>query len=232
MDDSIGRVLQQLKDMGIYDETLVIYMGDNGFMFGEHGLIDKRVAYETSMRVPMLAQCPALIKQGTVLDQMIANIDVGPTVMEAMGLQTPPHMDGTSFLPLLRGENIPWRDQFLYVYYWEKNFPQTPTTFALRTPKAKYITYYGLWDSDEFYDLSTDPDESRNLINDPSRNKEINRMENQLYRMMEKLGGMEIPLNQPKGGFNDKRLRSRSGEKAVDFPTSKVVDQPLNTNAN
>lgn len=232
VDDSIGRVLQQLKDMGIHDETLVIYMGDNGFMFGEHGLIDKRVAYETSMRVPMLAQCPALIKQGTVLDQMIANLDVGPTVMEVMGLQTPPHMDGKSFLPLLKGENIPWRDRFLYVYYWEKNFPQTPTTFALRTPKAKYITYYGLWDSDEFYDLATDPEESKNLINDPSRLAEVNRMENELYQMMGELGGMEIPLNQPKGGFNDKRLRSRGGDKSADFPPSKVVDEPLNQNAN
>ncbi len=232
VDDSIGRVLQQLKDMGIHDETLVIYMGDNGFMFGEHGLIDKRVAYETSMRVPMLAQCPALIKQGTVLDQMIANLDVGPTVMEVMGLQTPPHMDGKSFLPLLKGENIPWRDRFLYVYYWEKNFPQTPTTFALRTPKAKYITYYGLWDSDEYYDLATDPEESRNLINDPSRLAEVSRMEEELYRMMEDLGGMEIPLNPPKGGFNDKRLRSRGGDKAVDFPSSKVVGEPLNQNAN
>jgi N-acetylglucosamine-6-sulfatase len=232
VDDSIGRVLQQLKDMGIHDETLVIYMGDNGFMFGEHGLIDKRVAYETSMRVPMLAQCPALIKQGTVLDQMIANLDVGPTVMEVMGLQTPPHMDGKSFLPLLKGENIPWRDRFLYVYYWEKNFPQTPTTFALRTPKAKYITYYGLWDSDEYYDLATDPEESKNLINDPSRLAEVRRMENELYQMMGELGGMEIPLNQPKGGFNDKRLRSRGGDKSADFPPSKVVDEPLNQNAN
>ena len=232
VDDSIGRVLQQLKDMGIHDETLVIYMGDNGFMFGEHGLIDKRVAYETSMRVPMLVQCPALIKQGTVLDQMIANLDVGPTVMEVMGLQTPPHMDGKSFLPLLKGENILWRDRFLYVYYWEKNFPQTPTTFALRTPKAKYITYYGLWDSDEYYDLATDPEESKNLINDPSRLAEVRRMENELYQMMGELGGMEIPLNQPKGGFNDKRLRSRGGDKSADFPPSKVVDEPLNENAN
>jgi N-acetylglucosamine-6-sulfatase len=232
VDDSIGRVLQQLKDMGIHDETLVIYMGDNGFMFGEHGLIDKRVAYETSIRVPMLAQCPELIKQGTVLDQMIANIDVGPTVMEVMGLQTPPHMDGKSFLPLLRGENIPWRDRFLYVYYWEKNFPQTPTTFALRTPEAKYITYYGLWDSDEFYDLAADPEESRNLIDDPAHAREARRMENELYRMMGDLGGMEIPLNQPKGGVNNKRLRNRGGDKAVDFPTPMVVDEPVNTNAN
>jgi N-acetylglucosamine-6-sulfatase len=168
VDDSIGRVLQQLKDMGIHDETLVIYMGDNGFMFGEHGLIDKRVAYETSMRVPMLVQCPELIKGGTVVDEMIANIDVGPTVMEAMGLKNPPHMDGRKFPAPGRGKSIPWREQFLYVYYWEKNFPQTPTTFALRTPNAKYITYYGLWDSDEFFDLAADPDESKNLIH-PAR---------------------------------------------------------------
>ncbi|MCU0795194.1 MAG: sulfatase [Akkermansiaceae bacterium] len=232
VDDSIGRVLQQLKDMGIHDETLVIYMGDNGFMFGEHGLIDKRVAYETSMRVPMLAQCPALIKPGTVLDEMIANIDVGPTVMDAMGLKTPAHMDGTSFLPLLRGESIPWRERFLYVYYWEKNFPQTPTTFALRTPNAKYITYYGLWDADEFYDLNKDPEEARNLIDEPSRQREVRRMEDELYQMMDQLGGMEIPLNPPKGGFNDKRLRERGGENAADFPSSKVVDQPINKDAN
>jgi N-acetylglucosamine-6-sulfatase len=231
VDDSIGRVLQQLKDMGIHDETLVIYMGDNGFMFGEHGLIDKRVAYETSMRVPMLVQCPAIIKGGTVLEQMIANIDVGPTVMEAMALKTPPHMDGRSFLPLVRGETIPWREQFLYVYYWEKNFPQTPTTFALRTPEAKYITYYGLWDSDEFYDLKADPAESRNLIHDPAHARGAKRMEKELYRMMGELGGMEIPLNPPAGGSNDKRLRSRGGDQATDFPSSKVVDQPINTNA-
>lgn len=232
VDDSIGRVLQQLKEMGIHDDTLVIYMGDNGFMFGEHGLIDKRVAYETSMRVPMLMQCPALIKGGTVLEQMIANIDVGPTVMEAMGLKTPSHMDGASFLPLARGESVPWREKFLYVYYWEKNFPQTPTTFALRTPKAKYITYYGLWDSDEFYDLEVDPDEARNLINDPAGAREAKRMENDLYRMMAELGGMEIPLNQPAGGINNKRLRNRSGDHASDFPSPMVVDEPLNTEAN
>ena len=232
VDDSIGRVLQQLKDMGIYEETLVIYMGDNGFMFGEHGLIDKRVAYETSMRVPMLVQCPEIIKGGTVVEEMIANIDVAPTIMEAMSLKKPAHMDGESFLPLVQGKTIPWREQFLYVYYWEKNFPQTPTTFALRTPKGKYITYYGLWDSDEYYDLTADADESKNLIQNPAHIAEAKQMENKLYKMMSSLGGMEIPLNQPTGGFNDKRLQNRGGEKAADFPASKVVDEPINTNAN
>jgi N-acetylglucosamine-6-sulfatase len=207
-------------------------MGDNGFMFGEHGLIDKRVAYEPSMRVPMLVQCPALIKGGTVVNEMVANIDVAPTIMQAMGLKEPAHMDGKSFLPLAEGRSIPWREQFLYVYYWEKNFPQTPTTFAIRGDRYKYITYYGLWDADEFFDIQNDPDESRNLIQDPAHQKQVKQMENKLYQMMGELGGMEIPLNQPAGGVNNIRLRSRGGEKASAFPPTMVVDEPVNTNAN
>ena len=232
VDDSIARVLQQLKDMGIHDETLVIYMGDNGFMFGEHGLIDKRTAYEASMRVPMLVQCPALIKGGTVVDQMIANIDVAPTILEAMGLKTPAHMDGRSFLPLVTGADIPWREHFLYVYYWEKNFPQTPTTFAIRSDRYKYITYYGLWDVDEFFDLQGDPDESRNLIHDPDHKKQAKEMERQLYAMMAEFGGMEVPLNPPSGGSSNIRLRGRGGDRAADFPPSMVVERPVNNNAN
>ena len=133
VDDSIGRVLQQLKDMGIYDDTLVIYMGDNGFMFGEHGLIDKRVAYETSMRVPMLVQCPALIKGGTVVNEMVANIDVAPTIMEAMGLKEPAHMDGESFLPLAEGKSIPWREQFPLRLLLGEELPANP--HHLRDPQ-------------------------------------------------------------------------------------------------
>ena len=232
VDDSIGRVLQQLKDMGVYDDTLVIYMGDNGFMFGEHGLIDKRVAYEPSMRVPMLVQCPALIKGGTVITQMVGNIDVAPTVMEAMGLKKPAHMDGDSFLPLVAGRKILWRGDFLYVYYWEKNFAQTPTTFALRTDRYKYITYYGLWDADELYDLQSDPDETRNLLYDPAFQKVAKQLENTLYQQMGQLGGMEIPLNQPIGGINNQRLRGRGGDHASDFPSPLVVDEPINHDAN
>jgi len=232
VDESIGQILDQLKKMGIEKDTLVIYMSDNGFMFGEHGLIDKRVAYETSIRVPMLMYCPGLLPKGRVVEEVVANIDIAPTIMEAMGLRKPPHMDGQSILPLAQGKKVPWRDNFLYVYYWEKNFPQSPTVFALRGDRYKYITYYGLWDIDELYDLRTDPDESHNLIFDPQHAKIAKQMENQLYKMMAELGGMEIPLNPPMGGSANKRLRSRDGKHAADFPDPLVVDKPLNTNAN
>ncbi|MCA9214717.1 MAG: sulfatase [Planctomycetales bacterium] len=231
VDDSIGRVIQQLKDMGIHDETLVIYMGDNGFMFGEHGLIDKRVAYETSIRVPMLMQCPELFAGGQVVDQVVANIDVAPTILTAMGLKAPPHMDGLDMTPLAQGKEVKWRDYFLYNYYWEKNFPHSPTVFALRGQKYKYITYYGLWDTDELYDLESDPGESKNLINDAGLQDVVKQMENELYARMAELGGMDIPMNQPSGRSNNIRLRSRNGDNAAQFPKAMVVDEPEHKNA-
>lgn len=227
VDDSIGAVMSQLKAMGIYEDTLVIYMGDNGYMFGEHGLIDKRVAYETSSRVPMLMQCPAIINEGSVVEQVVANIDVAPTIMQAMGLKKPAHMDGQSFLPLAQGTSIPWRDYFLYVYYWEQNYPQTPTHFSLRGDQFKYTTYYGLWDTDELFDIRSDPHEQKNLIHLPEFAKTKQRMQDRLYEMMADLGGMEIPLNPPRGRQQNKRLRGRGGVESADFPEAFIVDEPL-----
>jgi N-acetylglucosamine-6-sulfatase len=231
VDDSIARIMDQLTAMGIADETLVIYMGDNGFMFGEHGLIDKRVAYETSIRVPMLMRCPELFKGGTVVTEMVANIDMAPTILEAMGLKKPAHMDGRSVIPLLTGKETEWRDYFLYVYYWEKNFPQSPTVFSLRGDRYKYITYYGLWDADELYDLQNDPDETINLCYDPAYAGIVGEMEARLYEMMDELGGMEIPMNAPRGQSQNKRLRSRGGQEASDFPENTIVDEPINKRA-
>jgi N-acetylglucosamine-6-sulfatase len=231
VDDSVGTVLNKLKEMGIHDETLVIYMGDNGFMFGEHGLIDKRVAYETSIRVPMLMQCPELFESGSTVEKMVANIDIAPTVMEAMGLEKPPHMDGESFIELAQGKDVSWREYFLYAYYWEKNFPQSPTVFSLRGDKYKYTTYYGLWDTDEFFDIQADPMEQKNLIRDPAYQSKSKEMENRLYKMMAELGGMDIPMNAPRGRSSNKRLRSRDGDRAADFPGSMVLDEPQNRNA-
>lgn len=226
LDDSIARVMAQLEDMGIADETLVIYMGDNGFMFGEHGLIDKRVAYETSIRVPLLVRCPELFDGGQVVEEVVANIDIAPTIMEAMGLATPAHMDGQSFLPLTRGEEIPWRDQFLYVYYWEKVFPQCPTVFALRTDRYKYINTYGLWDADELYDLQNDPGETMNLRYTAGYEDIVTDLHHRLYAMMAELGGMDIPLNLPVQRGHDLRHGPRGGQQASDFPEPLIDRNP------
>jgi N-acetylglucosamine-6-sulfatase len=214
VDDSLGRITALLAEQKLLDDTLVIFMGDNGFAFGEHGLIDKRTAYESSMRVPLVMAGAGLPAATTVTD-VVANIDIAPSILEAAGLEAPT-MDGRSFLPLARGERTPWRHTLLYEYYWERNFPQTPTMHALRGERYKYIRYYGLWDSDELYDLKDDPLETRNLAGDPAHREVAARLNRELFDTLAATGGMYIPLAPDRGATQN--LRRRGGSKAADFP--------------
>jgi N-acetylglucosamine-6-sulfatase len=216
VDESLGRVMEALRERGELDSTLVIYMGDNGFAFGEHGLIDKRTAYEESMRVPMLARCPELFGRGKTVEAMVANLDIMPTVLDAAGLTPPPGLDGASLLPLARGDASGWRKELLYEYYWERNFPQTPTIHALRTDRYKYIRVHGLWDIDELYDLQSDPLESNNLIFSKEHAPVVRSMNQRLFEILEQTGGMQIPLYPDRGGQSN--LRRKTGPKAADFP--------------
>ncbi|MEW4571347.1 sulfatase [Tautonia sp. JC769] len=227
VDDSIGRVLDALEAKGVLDETLVIYMGDNGFGFGEHGLIDKRVAYEWSMRVPMIMQCPDLFPGGSTVEQVVANIDIAPTILEAAGLQAPDHMDGQSFLKLGTGEEIPWRDALLYEYYWERNFPQTPTIFALRTDQYKFIRPHGLWDLDELYDIQADPNETTNLIFSEDHQQVVTQLKARLFETLGQTGGMSIPIYPDRGGSQN--LRNADGSPAADFPGELLRELPPGT---
>jgi N-acetylglucosamine-6-sulfatase len=108
-----------------------------------------------------------------------------------------------------------------------KTFHSPQRSFRYGSDKYKYTTYYGLWDTDEFYDIQADPNEQNNLIRDPSLKKEMKAMEKRLYEMMADLGGMDIPMNAPRGGFNNKRLREREGDEAANFPSDFVVDEPV-----
>lgn len=217
VDDSVGRVLEALRKRGELDSTLILYMGDNGFAFGEHGLIDKRTAYEESMRVPMLARCPELFAGGKTIESMVAGLDIMPTVLDAARVPIPKDLDGRSMLPLLTGKTDPqWRKELLYEYYWERNFPQTPTMHALRTDRYKYIHYYGIWDLDELYDLQEDPLESNNLIANPERKDTVKVLNQRLFDSMEATGGMKIPLYRDAGNQNNKRDPAKG--RSADFP--------------
>ncbi len=211
IDENLGRVLKTLDQTGLSRSTTVIYMGDNGFELGEHGFYDKRDAYEHSIRVPMLAYAPGLIEAGTTVAPMVQNIDIAPTLLDAAGVTAPKSakMDGQSFWPLLLGKETPWRDHILYEYHWEWNFPATPTLFAIRTDRYKYIFHYGVWDLDAFYDLETDPIERHNLIGVPAYRDRIAALKKQLFDELEASGGMNIPLRRPAGDRLDQRKLSR-----------------------
>jgi N-acetylglucosamine-6-sulfatase len=210
LDESIGQVLDYLDASGLAENTLVVYMGDNGFLLGEHGLIDKRNAYEESIRVPMLAWAPGFIAPGTTVDAQVRNIDVTPTILELADAAMPDDhtLDGQSFLSTLQGTEPETDRTFLYEYYWEYAFPHTPTVFALRTDQYKYIYYHGIWDLNGFYDLQNDPNERQNLINVPSYQDEIRSMRNELWQRLEDSGGLQIPLR-PSGSF-------QAGERLLD----------------
>ena len=194
VDESIGSVMDWLEANNLDKNTLVIYMGDNGFSWGEHGLIDKRHAYEESIKVPMLIHCPELFEGGKTLNQMVQNIDIAPTILDCANVKKPEYMPGSSMLKILNGNEKNWRKKIFYEYFWEYDFPMTPTVFAVRTDKYKYIRYYGIWDSNELYDLENDPDEMYNIIEKPEHQELVKSLAGELYDWLEETRGMNIPL--------------------------------------
>lgn len=226
VDDNVGRVLAELKTRGQLEDTLVVYMGDNGFGFGEHGLIDKRTAYEWSMRVPLMVQCPAVIRGGSKVTQVVANLDIMPTLLEAAGVAVPSGLDGRSFWPLAQGKSVPWREEFLYEYFWERNFPQTPTLHALRTDRYKYVHVHGLWDSDELYDLQVDRGETKNLIYSKEHAPIVERLNRRLFEVLKETNGLAIPLQPDRGQPSNLRLKSKT--KPAEFPEAMLRSGGVN----
>ena len=198
VDESIGEIINYLEKNEMMDNTVIFYMGDNGFSFGEHGLIDKRQAYSESMRVPLLVYGKN-IKPGTVLDQMIQNIDIAPTILHLAGLKKPVNMDGESFRYILEGKEQKWRKRIYYEYFWEKSFPQTPTTHAVLTEQFKYIRYHGVWSINELYDIKNDPYEANNLIRNQTYDSIARVLNQDLWQWLRRTDGLNIPLRRDHG---------------------------------
>ena len=127
-------------------------------------------------------------------------------------------------MPLARAERVPWRESLLYEYYWERNFPQTPTAHALREQRYKYIRYHGIWDIDELYDLQADPLEANNLIFAPGHEAIVQRMNRNLFDVLEATGGMSLPLTRDAGDVQ--RLRRSDRAKAAEFPPQ-LLQKPV-----
>ncbi|MBL7189199.1 MAG: sulfatase [Phycisphaerae bacterium] len=218
VDENLGRILKFLEDRDELKSTVVIYAGDNGFQFGEHGLIDKRTAYEASIRIPLLVMCPDRFRPGSRVRQVVANIDIAPTILELAGTRPPDHLDGRSFVSLLRGEQTAWRDALLYEYYWERNYPHTPTTHAILTDRYKFIRYHGIWDLDELYDMQSDPEETKNLIAEASHTDVAQKLRKRLFEILEETNGLMMNLMPDRGQWFPWRHPGRAGQGK--FPSS------------
>jgi len=193
VDENVGRLIDTLEKLGMLDSTLIVFASDNGFLQGEHGLIDKRNMYEESIRIPMIVHCPDIVPEQLEVDRMVLNTDIAPTILDAAGVSVPDTMQGGSFVPLARGQTLPWRESVLYEYFWEEMFPENPTVFGVRTDRWKYMWYHGIHDKNELYDLKNDPHEMTNLIDDPDAKSARKEMEAALRQLMKEAEVSRVP---------------------------------------
>ena len=188
IEDGVGEIFRVLKETGQLDKTVIVFTSDNGYFYGEHGLsVERRLAYEESIRMPLLVRYPRIIKAGTVRDEIALNVDLAPTLLSIAGVPVPGNMQGRSLVALLKSERVKWRDSFLIEYYSDRVFPRIVQMGykAVRNGHWKYIHYLELKGMDELYDLKSDPYEMKNLINQPGAAKALAEMKKEMERLLE-----------------------------------------------
>ncbi|WP_414661811.1 sulfatase family protein [Horticoccus sp. 23ND18S-11] len=192
VDESTGKLLQALEATGQLDRTLIVFTSDHGYFYGEHGLsIERRLAYEEGIRIPLFVRYPPLIKAGTRRNQMALTLDFAPTLLEVAGAPIPAVMQGKSLVPLFAQNGPALREAIFVEHFSENVFPRTRKMGyqAVRTEAWKYIHYVDLPDSDELYDLNRDPYEMRNLIASAGAAAELTRLKAELARQLQSAAG-------------------------------------------
>lgn len=179
VDRMVGRFIDELSRLGTADNTIILYTSDHGFLIGERGLSDCWLLYESSMRVPLVVYDPRAdaVKRGVRLEQIALNIDLAPTMLELAGLPVPKVMQGLSLVPLLRGEQAAWRDDFFCEHLFATPEVVIPRCEGVHSRDWKYIRYI---DEDpiyeELYHLESDPDEAHDLCSDRARAGDLERL--------------------------------------------------------
>ena len=207
IDDNVGRLLDRLDAEGIADDTIVVYTSDQGFFLGDHGLFDKRLMYEESLSMPLLVRYPKEVAPGSTCEEIVVNVDLGPTLLDLCGVGSPAHVQGRSFAPLLRGE-VPagWPTSMYYRYWMHRDGAHlAPAHYGVRTKRHKLICYYndpldhpganGPADPPEWelYDLVADPYEVDNRIDDPSMADTLGELAAELGRLQDEVGDAPHP---------------------------------------
>lgn len=210
VDENVGRVVDWLRARNVFDDTLLMYASDQGFFLGEHGWFDKRLMYEESIRMPLLMSYPRRIPAGSRTEAIVTNVDIARTILDAAGVPPVDRMQGRSMLSELAAEPPPARAGFYY-RYWEHDdvFHKAPAHYGYRDDHYKLIYYYndgmglpgtgsftypGEW---ELYDLSSDPDEVRNVAGDPSYADVFARLRFDLRREQLRVGDAPHPGEPP-----------------------------------
>src|SRR4051812_11616744 len=205
VDDSIAAITKLLEDSGQLDNTIIVFMGDNGLLNGENGMVDKRAMHDASIRIPIIVRYPGLIAKDHAKTEtaQVLTLDVAPSLLDLCGAAPLPDAQGKSWVKLVKEGDKDWRKAWFYEYNYEKQFPYTPNIRGIRTDEWKYMHYPpgdGSEDKHmaELYNLKNDPGESKNLINDPKFDAKKRELEVQLAVLMEEsgIGEDKMPLDE------------------------------------
>jgi len=157
VDEQLGLVLDALEDRGYLENSLLVFCSDHGEMLGDHGLPYKWLMYDPVVHVPMIVRHSGSVSHPSACDDLVSLMDIGPTILEAAGMEVPAYLEGRSLRALLEGEELAPRD----FVCCEDNYQ-----VMLRTPQHKLVYYIGQ-DDGELYDLEEDPHELWNRWADP-----------------------------------------------------------------
>ena len=181
IDEGVGRIIDYLKEEGLWDTTIVLYLGDQGFYMGEHGWFDKRFMYEESMHYPLLMHLPKGLDARGAIKELTQNIDLAPTFLELAGAAIPEDIQGESLVPLLKGaKELPGRDKIYYHFYEYPAEHSVMRHYGVRDERYKLIHFYLDQDFWELYDLQEDPHEMKNIYDDPAYSEIVDRMRREL----------------------------------------------------
>jgi len=219
VDDSVGRLYRVLEELGELDNTVVVFMSDNGILSGEDGMVDKRTSHEPSIRIVQVVRYPGLTAPDApkVIEEQVLTVDVAPSLLELCGVKKVPEADGESWVKLVTKGDRSWRDSWFYYYNYEKQFPYTPNLRSIRTDSWKYTRYpHGDGSPDrhmaELYNIEFDPEERHNLIGKPKYAKIVKKLQKELLQRMAETGLTpetdKMPLDEGiKQALPDKAIR-------------------------
>jgi arylsulfatase A-like enzyme len=180
VDESVATLVATLDELGLAEDTVVIYSSDQGFYLGERGWYDKRWMYENSFEMPLIIRWPGVVKPGSRNKHLVQNLDHAPTFLEMAGAAIPADYQGQSLVPLLKGrDDMPWRDALYYHYYEHPGFHMVERHRGVSDGRYKLMHFYRFneW---EFYDLQNDPGEQTNQYANPQLADQVSRMKTKL----------------------------------------------------
>lgn len=230
VDDSVGRLLDYLDEAGLTENTVIVYSADQGFYMGEHGWFDKRFMYKESFRTPLLVRWPGVVKQGTVNNDLVSNLDIAETFLDMAGVSIPADMQGRSFVPILQGKKpSDWRTSFYYQYYEYPAVHMVKRHYGVYDGRYKLIHFYNDIDKWELYDTQVDPNELQNVYGDPKYTDVQKRLHVEILRQQKEL---EVPEDVTKVPENRQKQYRRIMDRLapiIEKRKTKLDVEPIST---